>query len=79
MATLADVLKQVEGGLELKISGTLPGETMVVKILDYLEAQRATMDPALQKRLDAITVQQIEDLQHVWRGIWQALGVVPKD
>ena len=71
--TLTDALTK---GIDLKISGTLPGETLAVAIINYAQTVRSTMDPALMKRLDTITVQQLEDLQSVWRGIWKTLGVV---
>jgi hypothetical protein len=74
--TLADALKVVDGGIKLNISGTLPGEALITAIMAYSMQVRATMDPALLKRWDAVTVQQVEDVQHVWRGIWKALGVV---
>lgn len=72
--TLADALSPA--GLKLNITGTLPGEALITAILGYASQVRATMDPALVKRLDAITVQQIEDVQALWRSIWVKLGVV---
>ncbi len=74
--TLADALKVVDGGIKLNISGTLPGEALITAIMTYAAQVRATMDPKLMARWDAVTVQQVEDLQAVWRGIWVALGVV---
>ena len=72
--TIADIL----GGkpLNISITGSLPGEQLITAIITYASQARATMDPALLKRFDAVTVQQIEDLQSVWRSIWVALGVV---
>lgn len=73
------LLEQALGaGLKLNIQGTLPGEQLLIMILDTYSKVRASMDPALVARWDAVTVQQIEDFQHVWRGLWQTLGVVPK-
>lgn len=63
-------------GLSLNISGTLPGETLLSELLKTYAAVRSSMDPALVKRWDAVTVQQIEDLQAVWRGLWVTLGVL---
>lgn len=66
-------------GLKLNISGTLPGETLLTALIGYATTVRVTMastDPALMVRLDAVIVQQIEDLQAVWRGLWVKLGVV---
>lgn len=63
-------------GLNLKISGTLPGEQLLVAAFEYAGTVRGSMDPALQKRLDAIVVQQLEDVQALWRGIWIHLGLV---
>lgn len=63
-------------GLKLNITGTLPGEALITALIGYATEVRATMDPALMKRLDAITVQQIEDVQTLWRSIWVKLGVV---
>lgn len=60
------------GGLNFK----LPGESIITALIN-LEAQReATMDPALLKRLDTVIVQQTEDLQKIWRGIWVATGLL---
>lgn len=71
------LLEQALGtGLKLNISGTLPGEQLLIAILTTYATVRAGMDPALVARWDAVTVQQIEDLQHVWRGLWQTLGVL---
>lgn len=79
MADQPDLLsKALAGELKLNISGSLPGETLMVKILEVYLSVRAGMDPALVARWDAVTVQQVEDLQRAWRGIWQTLGVVPK-
>lgn len=72
--TLADALSPT--GIKLNISGTLPGEALITALIAYATDVRATMDPALVKRLDAITVQQIEDVQALWRSIWIKLGVV---
>ncbi len=69
----ADVLAN---GLKLNITGSLPGEAVITAIIGYATAVRATMDPALTKRLDAITVQQLEDVQGLWRSIWVHLGVI---
>ena len=74
LPTLADALGP--NGIKLNISGTLPGEALITALIAYATAVRATMDPALVKRLDAITVQQIEDVQGLWRSIWVKLGVV---
>lgn len=65
-------------GLNIKInaSGQLPGESIISALINYAAAARGSMDKDLMARLDAVTVQQIEDMQHVWRGIWKALGVV---
>jgi hypothetical protein len=67
-------------GIDIKfnVTGSLPGESIIAALIAYCSQVRATMDPALMKRLDAVTVQQIEDVQHVWRGIWQTLGVIPR-
>ena len=62
--------------LKLNVTGTLPGETIIAALINYAAAREATMDPALKARLDAVLVQQVEDLQHVWRGIWHAWGIV---
>lgn len=70
---LADALTN---GLKLNIQGTLPGETLIVALIGYATMVRSTMDKALMDRLDAITVQQIEDVQGLWRSIWVHLGVV---
>ncbi len=66
-------------GLKLNISGTLPGEALITALISYASEVRATMadkDPALMTRLDAVVVQQLEDLQTVWRGLWVKLGLL---
>ncbi len=67
---------QEGNSLKLNVSGTLPGEAMFTALLNYVALRTATMDPDLRKRLDAILVQQAEDLQHIWRSIWVKLGVL---
>jgi hypothetical protein len=73
--TLTDALTT---GIKLNISGTLPGEALLTQVIAYADRVRATMDPELRTRLDKILVQQMEDLQSLWRGIWTTLGVLPK-
>jgi hypothetical protein len=71
-----DPLAALRQGLDIKITGTLPGETVFAALLSYATEMRATMDPALLKRFDAVLVQQYEDLQKIWRNIWVGLGVL---
>ena len=71
-----DPLAALKQGLDIRITGTLPGEQLFAALLAYATEVRATMDPALLKRFDAVLVQQYEDLQKVWRGIWVGLGVL---
>lgn len=74
--TLADALG---AGIKLNITGSLPGEALMTAIMQYVTTVRANMDPALLRRWDAITIQQMEDLQSLWRGIWETIGVLPKE
>lgn len=55
---------------------TLPGEQLIVVLIEFATKAREQMPPALRDRLDAVTVQQIEDMQALWRGLWIKLGVV---
>ena len=74
---ISDLLQQaLTGGLKLSISGTFPGEALLVKILEVYMMVRGGMDKALVARWDAVTVQQVEDMQAVNRGIWLTLGVL---
>jgi hypothetical protein len=62
--------------MDVNLSATFPGESLVVALLNFAAQRAHDMDPALQKRLDAILVQQAEDLQGVWRAAWVKIGVV---
>ncbi len=70
------LLKTLQAGLDIKITGELPGEGLMVALLTYMGTVRTTMDKGLRDRMDAVMVQQYEDLQKVWRGIWVAMGVI---
>ena len=74
----ADLLAQLQKGMDLKlnVTATLPGEALIVALINYATEVRKNMDTEMIKRLDTVTVQQIEDLQHVWRGLWKLVGVV---
>ncbi len=73
---LPDPLAALRQGLDIKITGTMPGETLMVALLQYGSTVRQTMDKDLLKRFDAVFIQQYEDLQSVWRHIWVGLGVL---
>jgi hypothetical protein len=62
--------------LDLGVSATLPGEAVITALISFANTARSNMDPALRTRLDVVLVQQIEDLQRVWRSLWIRLGVV---
>ncbi len=66
-------------GLTLNVSGTLPGEALLVELVKFAELGMQRMDPALLKRLDAIVVQQAEDLQKLWRGLFVKAGILPAE
>jgi hypothetical protein len=68
------VVPDTDGAL---VGVTLPGETVIAALINYAATVRSTMDPALMKRLDAVIVQQVEDLQQVWRKAWVKAGVIP--
>lgn len=74
MATIDDLLNGKT--LSLNISGSLPGEQLISKILDLYMETRKEMSPELRAKWDAVLVQQIEDAQSIWRKIWVALGVL---
>lgn len=75
--TLADALtKTADGGIKLNISGTLPGEAGFTALVNAWTVARGGMTDDHRNRLDAIVVQQAEDLQGLWRGLWVALGVL---
>jgi len=75
-STALSLVDAISKGIEIKVTGSLPGETVILAVLKAYISVRESMDPELRKRWDAITVQQLEDVQNVWRGIWVALGVV---
>ena len=62
--------------IKLSITGNLPGEQALVAVLNFASSNRLTMNPAIRDRFDAITVQQAEDLQKLWRGIWVLSGLL---
>jgi hypothetical protein len=72
----AKLLQTLQAGLDIKVSGELPGEAAFVALVTFAGQVRTSMDKALVARLDAVMVQQAEDLQKVWRGIWVAMGVL---
>jgi hypothetical protein len=57
---------------DLRITGTLPGETAIQAICEA----RKTVDPALLKRLDAVLVQMVEDVHGLWRKMWTDAGLL---
>ena len=73
-----DLLTLLANGVNIKftVTGTMPGENLMVAFLTFLGEQRATMNQANRDIWDGIAAQQAQDLQHIWRGIWHALGVV---
>jgi hypothetical protein len=62
--------------MDVNLNASFPGENLVVALLNYAAQRSHDMDPDLRKRLDAVLVQQVEDLQGVWRAAWVKLGVV---
>jgi hypothetical protein len=62
--------------IKLSITGSLPGEQAFVAGINYATAARTTMDPAILKRWDSIFIQQAEDLQSLWRGMWVMAGLL---
>ena len=73
-----DLLTLLANGVNIKftVTGTMPGENLMVAFLTFLGTERATMSQANRDIWDSIAAQQAQDLQHIWRGIWHALGVV---
>lgn len=74
--TLAAIQTALTTGIKFSVTGTLPGEALLVGLFDYLSTVRKTTDPALIKEFDAIGLQMVKDIYGVWRNIWVALGVV---
>lgn len=74
----SDLLSTLANGVNIKfnVTGELPGENLIISIMAYATEVRKTIDPTLMARIDAITVQQMEDVQKIWRGIWVALGLL---
>ena len=72
---ITSLLKQLTD-IKLSVTGNLPGESAFVAGLNYAATVRATMDPAVAKRWDAIFIQQAEDLQGLWRGMWVMAGLL---
>ena len=56
--------------------GSFPGETFLAAFFNWASTVRATMDPEIRRRFDLVWVQQYEDLQGIWRGIWIAAGLI---
>ena len=82
MATPAPALPDISGllkqltDIKLSVTGSLPGESAFVAGLNYAASVRATMDPKISARWDAIFIQQAEDLQGLWRGMWVMAGLL---
>jgi len=72
----AAALAGLQTGIKLNLAGTLPGEELLAKMVEAWQTQRTTMDPDIRRRFDLILIQQWEDLQHLWRGIFVAMGVL---
>ncbi len=73
LATLLAGLKSA-----FSVGVTLPGESLLVAFFDFAKAERTTMNQVNRDAFDAIFVQQAQDLQAVWRHLWQLAGVIPK-
>lgn len=69
-------LAEARKGVELKISGELPGEEFAGKCLDVYIRSRESMDPDIRRRWDLLIVQMAEDAAGVWRGLWKTWGVL---
>lgn len=48
-------------GIDLKLSGQLPIEGLVIKILDVIQTNRETMNPATRDRFDVLAVTVLEN------------------
>lgn len=57
-------------GLKLDIGGTLPGEALLIKILDVYEKRMANMDEETRKGLDRLYLAMLKG----WHNQWIAWG-----
>ena len=64
----AAVVKEIR----LNVTGSIPGEALVVAILDYAGKQRETMSQENRDKWDALGLQIIEE----WRALWRSIGVI---
>lgn len=60
---------------KLNITATLPGEELVVAILNYAATVRSTMSSANRDALDTIQVQQIQRANAIWNALLDLLGL----
>ena len=74
MATPAPPTIPAPIDLRLVVSGQLPGEALIVALLDHDSRVRATMSAENLARWDNLWLTAIEDVQHAWRGLWKSAG-----
>lgn len=58
------------------VGAQIPGEAIVVAIINAYTETRRTMTPEHAARADALALQIQEDAYTVWRSFWQRLGVL---
>lgn len=62
--------------LNIAVTGKLPGEDLLIEIFKHDVEVRKSMSPENLARWDNIWLTTVEDLQHVWRGLWIMWGVI---
>lgn len=62
--------------LNIAVTGKLPGEDLLSELLKHDIAVRESMSKENRDRWDNLWLTTVEDLQHVWRGLWQMWGVI---
>ena len=55
--------------LKVEFSGKLPGEELAIRVLDFVQTCRESMDPAVRGEWDKIA---LEDYKQ-WRAFWAPL------
>ena len=68
-----------KNGLNLNIAGQLPLEGLLTALLNYAATYRASMSQQSRDAVDAIFVQQLQDVQYLWRKLFVDAGVLPPE
>lgn len=58
--------------IRINVTGTIPGEQIVVAVLNYAATNRATMSQENRDKWDALGIAVFEE----WRAFWKKIGVI---